>query len=132
MKPTFRHARQVAAAGILLLASACAGILARDHVLFPAVQRAWPAVKEDYMLGARLSQPTQIAAATVAQIDQAVATGDYRLLAGVQWSLLDPICRAGVQARITEGEISAGVAGSYHQRLDQFGQAVETLTKRIR
>ena len=120
--------RTILPVGLLLLLTVCAGNKARELALWPTVAGTWPAVKADIERGIAGGPPTTVVAA-IGQVDAAVCADDYSLLHGLDWSLLEPLARAGVQALVDRSEISEGVAVSLLERISRFSEAMEELIR---
>lgn len=112
----------------VLLLAACAGSSARTYALWPVVQNTWPAVKADAQLGSAAT-PGAIAS-QVGLIDTAINNDDRHVLVGLDFSPVEQAARAGVQERVNRGEITAGVALSFSERITKFAEAMQELTKR--
>lgn len=121
--------RAAVSLALLLLVTACAGIKARTHALWPIVSSTWPAVREDCVLGLRGVSPSPSVASTMNQIEGAVRADDFELLRGLNWFMLEPLATEGVAVRVESGEISEGVAGSFRERNRQFSEAMRELTR---
>ena len=120
---------RVPAVLLLLLVTACAGVKAREHILWPSVKSTWPPVKEDIELGLQGSSASPSVMQAMNQIEGAVRADDYTLLKGANYFVLEPLARSGVRERVTRG-MSEGVAASLDERNTQFSAAMTELTKR--
>jgi hypothetical protein len=110
--------------GVLALLVACTGLTARQKVLLPAMQSAWPAVKAD------LERGVPVRTDDIAAFDVALTAGDVAAIRLVPWQLLDESAQAGIAVRVTAGTITEGVAGSLRERLKNFREAVLAFTSR--
>jgi len=124
------RSRAASFAVVLLVLAACAGSRAREHALWPQVASTWPAVHESVVTGLDGAPPPPAAAAAIDQIEGAVQADDYQLLQGVDWSMVEPLARLGVQVRVDRGEVSEGVSASLLERIDRFSEAMQELTGR--
>lgn len=113
----------VLAVGIVLFV-ACSGITARQKTLLPAMQIAWPGVKQDLQRG--LPPLTE----QIDLLDSGVQSGDPAILVRVEWARLADSGGAGITARVDSGEISIGVAASLRERLRNFGESLTTYLAR--
>jgi hypothetical protein len=119
---------------VLLVLTACAGLTARQEVLLPALQMAWPGVSESVTAGIesgrtteRLTDPEAAMLAGARDATSvALDSGDAAALAVVPWLPLRDEANAGIAHRIAEGEISTGVGESLKERVRQFTEARAT------
>lgn len=117
------HKNSVALA-ITLLAFSCAGTKARENVLLPALRAAWVGVQED-----ALRNPDQSESAAIAQMSAALQNGDAVAVAVVNVQLIVTAAMRGIDLRISQGEISPGVAISLKERVSNFSEAIETYVR---
>lgn len=115
---------------LLLVLAACAGAIAREHVLWPQIKSVWPAIKVDIEHGIGDVVPSLAVADTIRRIDSAVSTDDHALLRGVDWPLLEPLAERGVRLRVQNNEIGEGLAASLLERIKQFSKAMQEIGKR--
>jgi len=96
--------------------AACAGSTARKKALVPAVQSAWTGIAKD----ASGHDPTELAT-----FDAAIKSGDIAALKTVTqlWPGIQASALSGIDARVTAGEISEGVALSLRERIKNFNEA---------
>jgi len=113
-----KHIRTYFAIGALLIATACAGIKARENVLMPAMLQAF----------ATVIQPTAERAAEVpveelARVREILETQDRTLapeLLGLWTESVLPAFIDGLNVRLEAGEIGPGVARSLIETTRQF------------
>ncbi len=121
----------LAAMAILVLASACAGIKARETVLMPAMKVAWISVSKDVERGILESLEIEDIDAVDASglrseiiaMDVALESGDPMRVADVNWHRLNQIAKIGIEARYDQGEIGLGVRSLLLKRLARFHTA---------
>lgn len=106
----------------------CAGLNARQKVLLPTLQMTWEPIREAASRGAGLLPPESIpvAADTLGAFERALTAGTSEGIAHVysSWVSIRAWAEAGIEDRVTAGEISAGVAGSLKERVRQFHDAL--------
>lgn len=113
-----KHIRTYLTIGALLIATACAGIRARENVLMPAMAQAF----------ATVIRPNAEAAAEppAVELDRAreiLDSGDRTLapeLLGLWTESILPAFVEGINARFEAGEIGPGVARSLMETTRQF------------
>jgi len=115
-----------------MLVSACAGTIARDNTLLPALRLAWPEVKagaERFADGPPENLPaiTAIADADRALVDSEVPE---TAMANVDWDLVIQMAREDILERVGKQEIGPGVGASLDERLIRFEQAVNKYLRR--
>lgn len=103
---------------------ACTGIKARQDVLLPAIQAAWPAVRAEAMLGDPKVEPVAV------QADTALQAGDKAAIGAVPWPLLQTAATAGISDKVTAGTVSVGVADSLRERDRQFFGGIQVYLQR--
>lgn len=118
--------RDLWASALLLLAAACAGLAARDHVLLPALQDAWPSVAREIDAG----HPDAATVAIKDQADGALKAGDKIRIGAVSWPILRTAAEAGVAEMVRAGTVSPGVAGSLRERDRQFFGGINVYLER--
>ena len=112
---------------IVLLLVSCAGVSARENLLWPIVTKIWPVVKADCELGLKGKQPSTEITATIAQIEAAIRQDNYKLIHGAHWPVLEALAEIGVNERVRNLEISEGVAVSLRMRNKKFSEAMQEL-----
>ncbi len=120
----------------LFLFAACSGITARQRVLLPAMQMAWPSIRAEVDGGIADGEAKQRLTteqgdglrAAAAQASNAIETGAG--VAAVPWPALRVEAEAGVAARVAGGAVSPGVAASLLERQAQFWRSVATYVER--
>lgn len=117
--------RAVIAAIIITLASACAGGVARERVLLPAMRSAWPSIR---LQAEHIATPVE--AITVAAMDQAMQIGTEMALASADWQAVKSLAVARIYERTAAGEIGPGVAASLSERVNQFDRAFRAFITR--
>lgn len=100
-----------------LLLAACAGVRARDEVLLPAMQLAWPAVREDADRGAAAAS---LDPAPIVAFGAALEGGNRLVVAQQDWEAVRRLAIAGIQDRVQRAEITEGVAESLREQVRQF------------
>jgi len=113
---------------LLTLLTACAGTRARDNVLLPAMQLAWPGVAKDVehgvvdgeQQGDLNAASADVLRAGAASMGAALEVGDRFEVLAVDWASLRGMALRGIVVRVARGEIGAGVAGSLRERVAQF------------
>lgn len=113
-------------AAVWLTLAACAGSVARDAVLLPAIQRAWPPIKEQAQ-----EQAGTGPVAAIQTLDAAIALGTEAAIAGADWPAVKALATARVHARIAAKEIGPGVGQSLLERITKFDEAIVTYTARV-
>lgn len=119
----------------ILVAVGCAGIGARQRVVFPTLKKTWPRVKADAVKGLETIEgdaARAIAEQRIEDFDAAMSSEDYRSLTILrpQWPGIRQLVEAGVAQRIEDGEISVGVSVSLLERMERFEEAFLKLTSR--
>lgn len=94
----------------IIALTGCVGQRARDNVLMPAMQLAWPGVKEDVERG-----PVVV---DTASFDNSIQAGVFP--AYVEWSPLQSAAYANIDA----AQLSEGIKTSRRERVRQFDNAV--------
>lgn len=116
------------AAGVF---TACAGVAARDNGLMPAVQLAWPGVKEDLDIGiAAAGAPPQNVVEAEARLDTAIKAGDRPGVKLDDWRLIRGLVPMGVSDRLQKGVIGQAVAESLMERVIRFDAALVLLNSK--
>lgn len=103
---------------VLLLAlvlSACAGTKAREYVLIPAMEVAWPPIAE----AALREDP----AAPVDLMAEALAARDRIALSRVDWPWLMLLAERDIARREAAGEIGPSAANLLRERILQFNES---------
>lgn len=113
---------------LFLILVACAGATAREEVLLPAMEMAWPTVRAQ-VADQLLHAPDDAATATLAAADQALATGNPAAFAAVDWATIDAAAEASIARRELAQEIGPDVAVLLRERLLQFRNARPTYTR---
>lgn len=112
----------------IVLAAACIGTRARQHVLLPTMQTSWESIRVEVEREvAAQHHPTgevQLAAA-----DAALEAGDPIAVATVDWDLLDRLAAADAVRRKAAGLIGPGVVLSLAERRARFAEAVASFTR---
>lgn len=126
---------------ILFASTGCAGKVARDEVLMPAVRLAAPSVESDFDRGLAdavedgdLTQPeADDISAQVEPLFQAIRDDDRQQVAlhFQDWFTARPFAERGIQDRLDDGEISFGVAQSMQERLAQMEEALQKLSELV-
>lgn len=123
-------------AGALTLGCAHFGNTARERALLPALRSAWIGVEEDLDRGINDGMEDgaiDSGTAALLHVDaQALEDGlhasvDEAQAAAIRWPGLDSWAHRGVEDRVNDGENSAGVAESRHERIRQFAAALVEL-----
>jgi hypothetical protein len=109
---------------LTLMATATCGTLARERVLMPAMLVALdrviaPAVRS----GVEGETDTLDAEVLLGEMKEALGSGDRNRADEIRelWSSLEPWAQAGVDARVANGELTEGTAGSKRETFRQFG-----------
>jgi hypothetical protein len=115
----------VAIAVLAVMVAGCAGWRqeARERALSPAVEQAWPGVRQDALLG--VTEPSDSAA--IETLDQALASGDgaeASRVAAVVYPEVARLASIGIERQVAEGTIGPNVAESKRERLRLFGAAL--------
>lgn len=118
-------------ASVIVLAAACAlpacntfGGAARDNVLLPSLQTAWPSIQVDI---AYVADEAEMADA--AMFGAALQSGDITQIAAVAylWPDLEQLAQDGIEQRMTDHLIGPGVAVSLQHRLENFQNGLYAL-----
>jgi len=113
----------------------CVSPQAKERVLAPAVELAWPGVRDDLQRGisdgledGEIDEETAAGLSDqVFDIGVALAEDDFEALGLAPWEALEVWADRGVQDRVDDGEIGPGVAVSRIERIDQFGRGLDRL-----
>lgn len=95
---------------------ACSAPAAKEHVLLPELKAAWPSVHAAAERGG-------MSLATLNAFETGLKAGTPVL---ADWVPIEVAAHAGIEARITAGEVTPGVAASLHERVRLFGVALNT------
>lgn len=109
---------RAAATLLLLLVTACAGTKARENMLVPAMQVAWPRIEAVAMLAA-----TEAEAPVVVAFGAAVVSGDPERIAALPFEPVRVLALQGVAARLADGTLGQFGAGSYRESIRLFNEA---------
>lgn len=101
---------------MILIITACAGTQARNNILIPSMELAWPNVKADAERGGA-------GAVLLAEFEQALTARD-KLVMVATWPAIQIAAEAGIKSRT---DISPGVAASLLERVARFSEAVRRL-----
>lgn len=123
----------------LLLLAACTGITARETLLMPTMLTLWDsAISHDVAIG--IDDALANGGLTEAQaaiwreeavsMAGALASGDRTAAAEIDWLALRELALAGIQARVTDGELGEGVAESFRETVDVFDENWQILSGR--
>lgn len=127
MKTSFQRIRRMLPFLFLILV-ACAGAAAREEVLLPAMDMAWPTVRAQ-VADQLLHAPDVAATETLAAADQAIASGNAVAFAAVDWAAIDAAAEASIARRERAQDIGPDVAVLLRERLLQFRNARTTHTR---
>lgn len=111
---------------LLLVLASCLGTKARENGLLPPMRAAWAGVRVDVQTGiddAHLADPSAIMSAVVS-LDSAIQTGDVVALSVAPWTAIEPYGQRGIDVYLRNGDIGPMGAGSFRERLRQFGLAL--------
>ena len=101
-----------------LLLSACAGTKARENVLVPAMQVAWPRIEAVAMLAA-----TEAEAPVIARFGAAVVSGDPMRIAALPFEPVRVLALQGIAARLADGTLGQFGAASYRESVRLFNES---------
>lgn len=107
---------------LLLLLAACAGNVARQEVLLPAIVSSWQSVKVQVERELRAA-PDVAGDAAVVSADDALAKGDPVAIAAAPWPLLEQLALADITRREGAAEIGPGVAKILRARLADMAES---------
>lgn len=126
---------------LVLPAAGCAGKIARDEVLTPALRLAADGVREEVFRGLAdavsdgdiTPAESNSMSTQVAGLWFAIAQQDREAIAEriPVWETVRPFAVRGVQDRVDDAEIGAGGASSRLERIQLFGEALTRLSERI-
>lgn len=103
-----------------LLLTSCLATRVENKTLLPAVQSAWPGVRDDIQM-----DPVEaVSAATIQSASLAIAEGDKTGIRAIFWAPMDAAASDGIAFRLSSGQISPGVAVSLIERLVKFRAAI--------
>ena len=125
----------LASVSILALASACAGVKARDNALLPIAKSVYESVRYNISRGigdavedGDLDAAGATAATSLADsLGSILDSGDQARLAGFPWPTLEAYAVRGVQDMIDDGDVSEGVASVLLQRIVNFREVLAEL-----
>lgn len=129
----------LALAMISLVLVACTGIKAREHVLMPAMSKAWSVVIARHV---EVGVAHRLDAGAI-NVDQAEATrresvlmqdvldsGDRTRVITVDWPGLRRAAKDGIARRIDTGEIGPGVGMTFVETIERFDEDMTKLLAR--
>lgn len=106
----------------LMTLTACLTGGTRQESLLPAIQGAWPGVREDISYGGQMTEEELLA------VDIAVETGAF---ANIDLDELVSAADAGIVAQLTDGILGATGAEILRDRVDAFRRAIEEFTREV-
>lgn len=116
---------------LLLLTAACAGTIARENALLPALRGAWAGIKVQVERELAIT-PDATATAAVVAADAALQSGDAVAVVAVDWPRIEALAEADIVRRMVAGQIGPGVAVSLRGRLAEFAEARALYTRNPR
>lgn len=116
---------------LAVIAVGCFGKLARDNVLLPAMELAWPGVEKSVVAGIKdASDQNEINQEQVSvllnetsRLGDVLVAGDRKALSSVDWPTLNNYATRGVAARVLLGEIGPNGAKLHLRRIAEFNKA---------
>lgn len=116
---------------LAVIAVGCFGKLARDNVLLPAMELAWPGVQNSIAAGITDAsdagdinqEQVDLLLSEASRMSDVLAAGDREALAGVDWPTLNNYATRGVAARVLLGEIGPNGAKLFLRRIAEFNKA---------
>ena len=122
----------LAATTALLLASACAGLQARENVLIPAMKTAFVGIEKNIgegVVAAKLTHgEAQVVEAEVAKMRIALDSGDPYTVKAADWQRLMPLATLGVTSR----NLVPSVERILLMRIEKFDRAYIELVRVLR
>jgi len=118
---------------VALLASSCAGTAAREDVLMPAVQQAWPGVRADAQRGIAAVYPAGAPDEVVlplSRLDRAIFDGNRAKINLLDWEAIRFLALAGIDDRLAKAEIGPNGAKSFRDRVFYFDESIRSLKAR--
>lgn len=121
-----RHAPALFLLSALLLA--CAGQVARDKALLPALAGTWSHLRPH--VEAELQHaPDANASAQVVLATDALAAGDPTQIAAVDWALLEGLADKHVDRLLATSQVGPHGAGVLRARITEFGEHRRTFLR---
>lgn len=117
----------------ILFSTSCAGTAARSNALMPAIQQAWPGVKQDVDNGVaavadQLDDATkQSIADSEGRLDAGIKSGDRSKVSRDDWGNIRMFVGVGLGDQVSKGLLGPDVAESLMERTRQFDAAVTLL-----
>lgn len=106
---------------LALLVASCTANRVQDRTLLPAVQSAWPGVREEIEAA---PPAVEVSAVELDLVEERLMSGQRVRIRQIEWLPLEVAAQAGIEQQILDGVISEGVALSLRERLDRFRDAL--------
>jgi len=116
-------------------ASSCISARTQQATLLPAARAAWPGVEADFIRGvessvaaARLSAAAGEALRDAGrEFESALESSNMAALRVAPWPTIERYAEAGIEDRLSVGEIGPGVMASLLERLSNFARTIYRL-----
>lgn len=113
--------------------SSCAGVHARETVLMPTMLQAWETTLAKHVEVVAAGSAAELAADLRSKSEAmrtALASGDRYMMASTDWPTLRQAALAGIQLRVSSGEIGPGVGLSIVETTNLFDRNFSKLVSR--
>lgn len=130
MRRLLQHTAILVATVLPLLVASCAGVIARDNIMLPAMSIAYDnGIYDNIIAGAEQESPaTRVKLISLAdRMGEALRSGDIAAVLRIDWPALQALAIVGIDIRRGLGSIGPGVAMSLQERVRLFHRSFQLL-----